>query len=359
MIKRCFFSKPYIKFLTAIIFILINGMILVGCGNDNSFKNAFGSGASSRNELFSYLGMDIEEANSQLREKGFSASLHDYDTLSDYRSITIGNYLVLMDSQRGKYIDRITIYEDAGAFSVMGIHVGLSANEALEILRNNEYTFTTIYDSSDEEHGDYQGVFYIKNGVYQICLVIYGGGETNPYGSLDESDIHMDGTVGEIDISCVVTDSYYECANEVGDRSGSGWYLIESINDNCIEMTQFTENDSFNVPGVNEYGTYVFGKDVITVELRAGNGNCPYVTRIAIGDICPYKLYGIYYGMDKESALTHISELGIAVGNGEENRVLCNVDSYTTLEIHFTDDYVCFIECIDEYPENHEKQYIE
>ena len=43
----------------------------------------------------------------------------------------------------------------------------------------------------------------------------------------------------------------------------------------------------------------------------------------------------------------------------EENRIVCNVDSYTTLELGFLNDHVNFIDCIDDYPEKHERKRIE
>ena len=63
--------------------------------------------------------------------------------------------------------------------------------------------------------------------------------------------------------------------------------------------------------------------------------------------------------MDKESALQQLSDLGIEISAEEENRIVCNVDSYTTLELGFLNDHVNFIDCIDDYPEKHERKRIE
>ena len=366
MVKSNIFSKSYttlsITFLTVFI-----GMVLVGCSNGDSSERALSTSKSSRNELMPYLGMAMEDANNQLEDNDFASSFNSsvYET-NDYRIIYLNtsnnnsDYMAIMDSQEGKYIDHIAIYDNDESLSIMGIHVGMTANEALEILRENKYSFYAIYDSSSEEKGDYQQVFYKRNGVYQIGLEIYGGGETNPYGSLDESDIHTDGTVGYVSTTCIITDRFSELVNRVGDRiGGAGDYIAESINDECAELTMFVENDSFNVRGIHVYGTYVFGENVITVDLQPGAGDCPYITRVSISDICPYKLCGIYYNMDKESALSHMSDLGITARNGEGDSVVYDIDSYTTLEVHFDNNYVCFIECIDDYPEKHEKRYIE
>lgn len=367
---------------TATIEKIENGELVLSAGDEQSVfsKNlnnesenkeiiTEGSIRNSQNDLMTYLGMEMETANEQLTITGFYSHINSsVFEGSDYRSIDVyesggGERLGIMQSQQGQYVDQVTVYySDVSEqpFSIMGIHTGMTADEALDILRENNYTFRSIYDSTNEEKGDYQTVYYDRNGVYRISFDIYGGGETNPYGSLDESDIHVDGTVGRIDCQCVITDRFTELVNKVGDWSGHGGTIIaESINDECAELTMFIENDSFNVSGVDTYGTYVFGDNVITVDLQPGAGDWEYVTRVSISDVCPYMLCGIYYGMDRESALAHMSELGITARSEEDDSVVYDIDSYTTLEVHFADNRVCFIECIDDYPEPHEKRYIE
>ena len=371
MVKRKIKMKEYElkKLILVTLGIFLGGMILVGCGTENSLSASLDSKQKSKNELVDYLGMELEEANYLLGIQGFSTSISESSfEESEYRSIDIINgnnvtsfeRLAYMSSQEGKYVDYINIYDGTESLSVLGIHVGMNVNQAIEILDANGYKFSDIYDCSNEKIGDYQEVFYKKNGVYQIGFAIYGGGEINPYGSLDESDIHTEGVVGSINSSCLLPVNFRELVNEVGDRrNGGGSFLVESINDKCAELTKFIKNNSFYVQGVEEYGTYDFGEQVISVDLQPGAGDYPYPTRICIQDICPYKLCGIYYNMDRESALTQMSELGIAIRTEEENRIVYDVDSYTTLEIRLVDGYVNFIECIDDYPEKHEKYYIE
>ena len=370
MIKRNIVKKGFVpkELLLIILVIFIGGMMLVGCGTGSSLSNSMGISRKSNNELMDYLGVELEKVNSLLEEQGFLTSINEsLFEESEYRSIDIingnnvNNYerLAMMSSQEGKYVDYITIYDVAESLSILGIHAGMNVNQAIEILDENGYKFSDIYDCSNEKIGDYQEVFYKKNGVYQIVFDIYGGGGINPYGSLDESDIHTEGMIGRISSSCLLPVHFRELVNEVGDRDEIGVYLVDSINDECVGLTRFTENNFFNVQGVDTYGTYIFGENVIMVELQPGGGDLPYPTRICINDVCPYKLCGIYYNMDRESALAQMSELGITTRIEEEDKIVYDVDSYTTLEIRFVDGYVNFIECIDEYPENHEKRYIE
>lgn len=365
MFKKHTFSNVCTVFFKVILTVFIVCVVSIGCGKGNSTEKTMDLSQSPHNELIHYLGMEMEETNNQLEEKGFSCtSASSSFEGSDYRSIYIidsntGEFLALLDSQKGEYVEHIDIYDNAKTLSIMGISVGMPANEAIEILREDKYIFNAIHDSSDEEKGDYQTVFYRKNGVYQIGFEIYAGEEMNPYGSVGETDIHMDGVVGSISSAHLNKDKFMELVNIVGERSGGHSWLVENINTECVGLTSFIVNDSFNVSGISDYGTYIFGENVITVDLQPGKGNWPYVTRISISDICPYKLCGIYYNMNKESAMAHMSELGITARDEADNCVIYDIDAYTTLEIHFANDYVCFIECIDDYPENHEKRYIE
>lgn len=348
--------------------------LLIGCGANVSKEETISNSKeiiletlnyNIQNDLMIYLGMNMEDVYEKLEVAGFSPCMYssalDDDIYIDIRENGGGKCLGQIDSYEGQYADHVSIITGYGqSFSILAIHEGMTANEAMEILRESKYVFSGISDEFDEENGDYQTVYYDRNGVYRIGLDIYGGGEVNPYGSLDESDVHVDGTVGRIACSCVLTDRFTELVNEVGDWSGhSGTIIAESINDECAELTMFIENDSFNVSGVDTYGTYVFGDNVITVDLQPGAGDWEYVTRVSISDVCPYMLCGIYYGMDKESALAHMSELGITARSEEDDSVVYDIDSYTTLEVHFVDDRVCFIECIDDYSASHEKRYIE
>ena len=362
--------RKIVKLLFTSIFVMLT---LAGCVEKTDIESKSkneetiieDSRNNSQDDLMVYLGAEIEAANEQIALEGYSSITNSFED-SNYRNIHIyrgeeDNHLAIMHSQQGKYIDQISINNDSGQFfSIMGIHTGMTAREALEILKESNYVFRTIQDSTDEEKGDYQTVSYIKNGVYQISFDIYGGGAINPYGSLDESDIHADGTVEYIDCQCIIVDKFEELANDVGDWSGhGGTTIVESINDECTKLTAFIENNSFNVPGVDTYGTYVFGDDVITIDLQPGAGDWEYITRVSIGDVCPYKLYGIYYGMEKEMVLAHMDELETTVQKEEKDKIVYDIDSYTTLEIHFNDGQVCFIECIDDYPEEHEKRRIE
>lgn len=348
-------NYSFSKICTIILSVLIGCTVLVGCGNNSETSI---TKKSSSSDLAPYLGMEINDARSKLGLSGLSTSgdTDGHDLLINNDSS--GNFSAIMSAQGGEYINSIQIYNNKNSLSIMGIYVGMPSNEALDILSKNKFTFSEIYDGSDTEKGDYQYAFYKLNGVYQIGFSIYGG-KANPYGSLSESDVWTDGTVGEVSILYTVANGYGELANYVGDRSGYGTTLVDSINDECAELTKFVENESFDVEGVHEYGTYVFGDEVMSIDLQPGKGAYPYATRIAIMGVCPYELCGIHYNMDKESALTHMADLGITEYFEDGNSITFEIDSYTTLELQFTNDCVSFIECVDDYPEEHEKRFIE
>lgn len=330
---------------------IIGILILTGCSNDRT---------SQTYDLMPYLKMKIEDANAQLKKvKGVSvADIHISSEGGTYSSFGVSEsdaevlHITSSNGSNGNYIDYIYL-DDSKKFSLMGMTAGMTAGEAIEILENNKYIFDSIFDETDENDNYIQTVFFKKNGVYQISLT-YNTDEPNPYGSLDETDVYENGVVKKISISRITEDYFDELGHDVGDVAGGGEYTVEYINENCAEISTFIEDTSIQLPDIHENGMYVFGENILAVDLLPGNGYYSYVARIVINDECPYKLFDLYYGMDKESALSYLSNLGGKIRSQEDDFISYDIDDSISLNIKFTDDVVTFLECVDNYPEVHD-----
>lgn len=354
------FDRCKTKVVVAILVICLGSVIFTGCEKEEFSKGIPNLNDNMTYELMPYLRMELEDADGQFQTKGFVTknSSSSFEG-SNYRCLTIketndGNDVIMLHSNNGRNINWIQVYDNKKQFSIMGIRVGTEISEALVILEENKYIFDSIYDSTEEDK-NCQSVFFKKNGVYQICCKIYSLQEPNPYGSLDETDIYMDGVIGCISISCITEDEFTELGDEIGDIAGGGGsYVVENIEEDCAEISTFIEDTSINVSDIHEYGTYIFGDNIMSVDLLPGYGYYSYVSRIVINDECPYKLFGIYYGMDKENALLYLAGLGGKIQRQEDSFVSYDVNNNISLNIEFTNDVISSLECVDNYPEVHD-----
>lgn len=352
--KRGFGASVLIGMLVGII--CVTG--ITGC--NDAEKSATGT---KRKELVSYFGMKVEDTIDQFNKNGFRTEVSKDTSLEkEYTNIYVKKNgditAVKLEGSEDNRVDRIDIYENTGNFSIFGIYAGLSGQETVDILKENGYVFDGISDSTTKNEETCQTIYYVKNGASKFIFEIWGG-DIKPYGSLDEADIYMDGEIKNVSMWISSSVRYMELNDLIGDTEDDAEWLIEVINDECAPLSSFVEKKSAEAPEIDSYGTYTFGEDALIIELRKGIGYRAYIDKVSIKDLCPYKIFGIYYGMDKESALQQLSDLGIEISAEEENRIVCNVDSYTTLEFGFLNDHVNFIDCIDDYPEKHERKRIE
>lgn len=335
-------------------------LILAGCSSVNTTNVSTSTAPNSKYELMSYLGNEFADAENSLLSSKLSISVEhpSQDDISNLHSINFfdgnGNYLGALSSQDGIYIGSLFMNEKAEDLTIMGIHPGMKASEAITILKDEEMKFSSIYDMDVEEpEGFYQSVSYNRNGVYSLRLNIFSNEEGNLYGSIDESDIHMDGIVKSIEASCKTPDNYREIGEGVGDPSDYAETLILEIHEECAEVTDFIPDDTVDIAGENIYGTYTFGDNIIEAYLRPGRGAYPYLSKVCIEDICPYMIYGTYWGMEKDSVMAHLSGLGAMLNEENDDRLIYDIDSGKTLEVWFSENRVNYIGCI----ENPEQAY--
>lgn len=340
--------------------------------NSHNLKSAF-----EYDSVINYLGTSTQKFIDLLKEDGFD---YDYGVKwSENTNTTIDGGAVIVydrgiwtdkilqiDSSEG-IISEIGIFDsncfDDYPFSFYSILPGMPVKTVIDILHENSYVFVSINDS---DYDNSQKAVYTLGGRYFFEFTIDSDEPDKPYGSIDETDIKLDGTVCDININGKIPKQFDELADYVGEFCGGhGHQLIEEV---CKE-SYFKILQSYNYDySENGYETYILGAtdfQTMRIDVAPGAGDWPYVTYIEISAPCPYSLYGLYLGMNKDEALLLLKDVGFAVNYEDEylsdsgnvgSCIVYEVDSYTVLYVYFNGNIVCSISCSDLYPgTNHDR----
>lgn len=145
---------------------------------------------NSQDDLLQYLGMQNDLAENQLKENGYLVSKNDMGysmtrlSICDYNLLNLANMTSFDDN-----IDLITIEDNIQSVNLLGIHIGMTAEKAINILTENGFNFEQISTIDDEDNGNMQVVIYQDNDVSRIAFEVCTTEEIKDADSFDESEI--------------------------------------------------------------------------------------------------------------------------------------------------------------------------